>query len=335
MSNPFTLTFGTVPEQFISRPLQTNKIVSDFLADKPGSNTYMITGVRGSGKTVMLTEIAKTLDERDDWVTVELNPEDDLMDALASKLYNIKDIKPASIEKAGPGMTSEVMVQMMLNVLAKHHKRLLVTIDEASNSEYIKKFAHSYQIFIRDEYPIYMIMTGLYENIYDLQNEKTLTFLYRVPRITLEPLNIPMIAGAYASIFDISTEESARMAALTKGYPFAFQVLGYIRWTHRGQELDRMIPEYDHYLADYIYDKIRHELSETDKKVVLVMSDNEDYMKIQTLREALDMSSSLFSTYRDKLIRKGLVDVSKYGRIGLILPRFREFAIARNEFDSL
>ena len=125
------------------------------------------------------------------------------------------------------------------------------------------------------------------------------------------------------------------MALLTKGYPFAFQVLGYIRWENKGKTVDELLPEYDQYLAEYIYDKIWHELSDTDRRVVLAMSGSEDYMKIQTLREALGMSSSLFSTYREKLIRKGLVDVSKYGYIGLILPRFREFAVARNEYDSM
>lgn len=29
-------------------------------------------------------------------------------------------------------------------------------------------------------------MTGLYENIYEIQNEKTLTFLYRTPRIEIK-----------------------------------------------------------------------------------------------------------------------------------------------------
>ena len=324
--------------------------MDDFLADKPTSQTYMITGVRGSGKTVMLTEISMALREYDDWITIELNPEEELMDALASKLYNIEKIKPlfiksrislavggsgATIEQGSPAPTSEVIVEMMLKILAKHKKRLLISIDEVSNNRYVKKFAHSYQIFLRAEYPVYMIMTGLYENIYDLQNEKSLTFLYRVPRLVLEPLSIPMIANTYAAVFGISSDEAARMAAVTKGYPFAFQVLGYIRWMHKGYTQDQILSEYDHYLSEYVYDKIWHELNETDKKVVLAMSATNECMKIQALREQLGMSSSLFSTYREKLIRKGLADVSRYGYIGLVLPRFREFAVTRNEFDNM
>ena len=78
-----------------------------------------------------------------------------------------------------------------------------------------------------------------------------------------------------------------------------------------------------------------HELGEQDKKVVLAICETENLVKVRDLRETLGMSSGLFSPYRDKLIRKGLVDVSRYGYIGLIHPRFREYAIARNEYDNL
>ena len=350
MSNPFTLTFGAVPELFISRPTLTNRIIEDFSSIVPTSRTYMITGVRGSGKTVMLTEIARALRGREDWIAVELNPEDDLMTSLAAKLYNLEKIKPlflkskidvsfagvgASFENVNPGITSEVAVEKMLAVLAKHDSKLLITIDEAVNNEYVRRFAHSYQIFIRQDYPVYLIMTGLYDNIYNLQNEKTLTFLYRVPRITLEPLDISMVANMYGRHFEISSDESVEMAKLTKGYPFAFQVLGYIRWEHKDSSLDGVVQEYDHYLAEYIYDKIWHELGNTDKKVVSIISDGDGYKKIQDVREKLGMSSSLFSTYREKLIRKGLVDVSRYGYIGLILPRFSEYVIRRCEIEGM
>ncbi len=348
MNNPFSLKFGALPEQFISRPVLTNRILDDFMSEKPGSQTYMLTGVRGSGKTVMLTEISKKLKDESDWVVVELNPEEDMMQSLAAKLYNIEKVRPmfvkakvnvsfggagVSFENYNPGITSEVVVEKMLEVLSKHNKRLLVTIDEAANNVYVKRFAHSFQIFIRQDHPIYLIMTGLYENIYELQNEKTLTFLYRVPRIVLDPLNIAMIAASYGTIFETDEKEAMRMALLTKGYPFAFQVLGYIRWENKGKALDELLSEYDQYLAEYIYDKIWHELSDNDRKVVLAMAEGEEYAKVQTIRETLGMSSGLFSTYRDKMIRKGLVDTRKYGYLSLILPRFKEYAIARNNMD--
>lgn len=58
MNNPFTLSFGKKPLQYISRIMQTNQIIESFNAEIPSNQIFMITGVRGSGKTVMMTNIA-------------------------------------------------------------------------------------------------------------------------------------------------------------------------------------------------------------------------------------------------------------------------------------
>ena len=57
-ANPFTLSFGKKPLQYISRLTETNQILESFCAEIPSNQIYMITGVRGSGKTVMMTNIA-------------------------------------------------------------------------------------------------------------------------------------------------------------------------------------------------------------------------------------------------------------------------------------
>ena len=51
--NPFTLTFGKKPNRYINRYESTNDIISTFEADNPISQTYLISGIRGSGKTVL------------------------------------------------------------------------------------------------------------------------------------------------------------------------------------------------------------------------------------------------------------------------------------------
>lgn len=63
-----------------------------------------------------------------------------------------------------------------------------------------------------------MIMTGLYENIYELQNERTLTFLYRAPGMELGPLNIGRIAESYKEIFALDDDAAMSMTKATKGY---------------------------------------------------------------------------------------------------------------------
>ena len=88
MNNPYTLTFGKQPTQFIARTAQTQQVVDTFLETPSTQQVYMITGVRGSGKTVFMTDIASEIAKYDDWIIVELNPQADLLHSLAATCYD-------------------------------------------------------------------------------------------------------------------------------------------------------------------------------------------------------------------------------------------------------
>ena len=340
MGNPFTLAFGKKPVQYVSRIVQTNRIIEDYEADPAVNQIYMVTGVRGSGKTVMMTNIAGLLSERDDWIVVELNATRDLLQSLASRLYAVPKLHECflkakldfsafglgvTIENAAPVTDVEDMVAKMLDQIQKLGKRLLITIDEVEYSEQMKVFVSAFQIFMRQEYPIFLLMTGLYENIYELQNNKSLTFLYRAPKIILAPLNLMAVRQHYADIFQLDEESSERMAELTRGYPFAFQVLGYLYWEQRDSKtLEEILPEYDQYLEEYVYSKIWSEMSERDKEIMQRLAAGGE-MRVKDLREQLGMSSEQFSVYRERLKRKGVIDTREYGKISMALPRFEEF----------
>lgn len=86
MSNPFSLSFGIRPAELIERPVQAEEIMESFLSEYANQRTYMITGVRGSGKTVLLTELSARFRERKDWTVIPLSPESDMIHSLAAKL---------------------------------------------------------------------------------------------------------------------------------------------------------------------------------------------------------------------------------------------------------
>lgn len=94
----------------------------------------------------------------------------------------------------------------------------------------MRVFASQFQIFLRKKYPVFLIMTGLYQNIYEIQNDETLTFLLRSPKLRLEALSLMQIAMQYEEIFKVDEEMATRMARETKGYAFAFQALGMLVW---------------------------------------------------------------------------------------------------------
>ena len=345
MQNPFTLTFGRSPLESVDRPVQINEIIETFTADTINQQMFIITGVRGSGKTVMMTEISHKLRADDHWIVIELNPQTDLLSAMLSKLNSdqictslIKSAKidlsffgfGVTVEGATPITDTETAIIKILEKLQKSGKRLLITIDEMTNSESMKVFAGAFQIFVRQELPVFLLGTGLYENIEELQNEKSLTFLYRAPKIQLKPLNNGAIINKYKTIFNISQEQASQMAQLTKGYPFAFQVLGYLTWNNNG-DYHAVLGEYAQYLSEFVYDKIWSELSPKDRAVARAIADVKSG-KIKDIREQLGMDTNEFNPYRKRLIKKGIVSGEMRGYVYFTLPLFDEYVIENYEY---
>ncbi|MCR5700860.1 MAG: ATP-binding protein [Lachnospiraceae bacterium] len=340
MKNPYTLVFGKEPKQLISRISQISEIAETFNSEIPSQQIYMITGVRGTGKTVVMTEIAKKLNKKGDWIVAELNPEKDMLLGLAAKLSSENELarifKAAKINLSFFGFGLEVTGQTpitdietaitkMMESLRKHGKRVLITVDEVTSTQTMREFASAFQIFVRQDLPIFLLMTGLYENVNKLQNEKNLTFLYRAPKIELKPLNIGAIAKNYKGKFKLDDDTALHMAKLTRGYSFAFQVLGYFTWENDG-DYDGILSDYKQYLDDYVYDKIWSELSRGDKRILYGMAKCENG-KISSIREILGIETNEFNPYRKRLIKKGIVNGDERGYVKFVLPLFEQYVL--------
>ena len=337
-NNPFNLTFGKEPPHMISRYAQSNEIVENFMSEVPPQQIYMISGVRGSGKTVFMTSITKTLSATGDWIVVELNSAGELLKEFASKLYHSKGQKARfhaaginlsflgigiNIEKAEPVTDIEIAIERMLDCIQKENKRVLISIDEVSNSKEMRYFAGAFQILIRHDYPLFLIMTGLYENINKLQNEDNLTFLYRAPKMYLNALNLYRMADSYEHLLRISKEKALDMAKATKGYSFAFQVFGYFTYNNQGRYEDAL-PDIRQYLDEYVYDKIWMELTSKEMELLSTMAVL-DITDAKSIKKSLQMKPNQFSVYRDRLIKKGILSGNRRGFLEFTLPFFDDY----------
>ena len=333
--NPFTLTFGQKPVEFISRTDQIGKIINTFDMENPSNMVYMIAGVRGSGKTVSLAVIGDHYNAKEDWIVLRLSVDMDLISGAVSELNRILKIRGIDLgininigiaeiafNKERDTLDKETMLRDILEKVKEQGKKVLFIIDEIINNQYVKLFVSNFQIYITKNYPVYLVMAGLYDNISNLQNEKSLTFLYRAPKIFLEPLSVPAMTTSYRTVFELPPKEAASMARLTKGYPFAFQILGYLKWENDGT-IDDILPKFDEELTVYAYEKIWSELSELDRKIVYIISQGVN--KTGDIRESLGVSPQLLNTYRKRLMERGVVDGSRHGELTLALPRFEEY----------
>lgn len=340
MANLFSTTFGIEPLNLIERLKDSERIINDFSSEYPPNYVYIITGLRGSGKTVLMSTIANKLKKDDQWIVVDPGPKNNILENVASEIYETAKLKKYflkgefsfsfhglsfSIDGETPVSTANTLIKRMLEIIKNKGKRVLVTIDEADNGQEMKYFIQAYQSLIREGYPIFLLMTGLYGNISKLQNDKSLTFLYRAPKVMLGPLPIIAISDKYAEMLRVSNDEATELAKLTKGYAYAYQVLGFLLTDSNKKIADnKIISMFDQYLAEYVYDKVYFELSKKEQDIVKTF-ESDSMVANDTICKKLDMEPKYFGVYRDKLIKEGLLISPTYGYLEFALPRFSIF----------
>jgi len=338
--NPFSLMFGKTPHSIIRRETQYQSIVETFDSENPVTYAYMITGIRGSGKTVMLRELANEYAQRKGWIVLDGNSQNDLVIDLSSKLlYEGKKFKlfldwsitvnaqflSLQIGRGEQITNAEIVFERLLKKAADSGKRILITIDEISSNPQIKKFANFYQSMIGKNYPVFLLMTGLKNNIRALVNSDASSFLSRTPKIELPPLSELEIAREYEKTLAVSFPLAASLARLTKGYAFAYQVLGYLFFSMKATEItDDLLKKYDKYLQNNGYGVVWRELTNQEKKICFALAENQG-TETKELMAKVGMRTNNFQNYRASLIEKGILMSAGYGKLVFALPRFDKY----------
>lgn len=346
-TNPFNILFGVAPASIIPRDAELQEIYDSFLSENSNAQAYIITGPRGSGKTVSMTNISNRIKKLDKWIVVELNPDSDMLEQLAAKLIDEGKLKKLfikaefnfsfkgigfSISGEEPILNISSLLKRELEYLSKKKYKVLVTIDEVSKSDYMKTFAHEYQLLLRENFPIFLLMTGLYKNIASLEKQKNLTFLIRTPRIYLGELNKRAITNSYMNIFGVSEEVAIKFTKLTNGYAFAYQLLGNILFTNNKRDIDIFVlQKYDEMLQERSYNFIYDELSDKEIEILSIACINPDNSFVL---EKANVSKTQLSNYKKGLYLKGIISSNNRNKIVFVLPRFKEFLEYKNEIQE-
>ena len=344
-SNPFTIIFGMEPQSEIPRKEEFNKVVMDFESPVPSTLGYVITGVRGCGKTVLMSSIQNHFSKNSAWYVLRLNPDLDLFSSAISQLTEFihpqkEMISEISVSIAGFGggfatrslSDNENLLRKLLKAVSKEKKRVLIVIDEASNTKNLRTFSHSFQAFIGEKLPVFLLMTALPENFSALSNSKNGTFLRRLPRIKLQGLSPILIEEKYSQIFSVPLETAIEFSKTVMGYPYAFQLLGAILWDQGKKQIDeKVLSEYDAMLYDGSYKAIWDRLTEKGRLIIRAIAHSSS-SSVKEIREECGMESNQFSPYREGLKENGLILTDSYGKIFFALPRFREFVIRIEQY---
>lgn len=343
--NPYAVSFGRIPNQYISRSFMIDNIIESLDGDVVTEQAFKLTGTRGSGKTVTLSAIEKRLRKDPAWIVIDLKSNGEIVNDLIAALYESVPFLTRfidanlnltsfgiSVNLSGkrPASSSSVVLKKILTEVQRKKKKVLIAIDEIRKTNAIIDFIQEFQILMRAELPVYLIVAGLYDDIESVENTEGLTFFLRATKYEMTPLNISAIREDYRKTLNISYDVADEMAVMTKGYAFAYQAFGKYMWDSGDKEISAaVLSNVDDALAEMVYEKIWSELSPRDRWFLQFVV-QKDRMKASELLEITKKKHNEWSEPRKKLIEKGVIDGSVRGEISLKLPRMKEFVEARH-----
>lgn len=355
--NPFNPSFGRVPRLFLDRQETVQQLKTDLQDPNSPFLTTLVYGMRGAGKTSLLTDISHEMAQKKDWLVVDLTMNEQLIPTLITSVYSqvgtdlkkiLADIDGVSIGATGikidyhhgqakdAGSPYQVLLTEMAQVLRKKQLSLLITIDEIKSTPALREFAGIYQLLLRNNYHIVLLMAGLPSKVSELQNDKLLTFLLRSKRIYLEPLSLLTIRESYQQAFNqsgrtIDDSTLLRITKMTGGYAYAFQLLGFLLWRTGAAQIaepvvEQVLPAYQATLYRNVYLKMYQELSPRDRDFVNAMATSSTpVVSVATIGKQMGQSKNYLSVYRRRLLDDQLITAPERGKLAFTLPYFADF----------
>ncbi len=113
--------------------------------------------------------------------------------------------------------------------------------------------------------------------IKSLNSNKIFNLLNNSYKLYLKPLPLPDISKAYQKVFKLSFKEACSLVFLTKGYPYAYQLLSFILLMNKTNSLSKEILNiFDNYLKQYLYLNLYKGLSITSRLILETFNTNSE-----------------------------------------------------------
>lgn len=321
--------------------------------DFAGLNAILLAGVRGSGKTSMLSEITARA-EAAGWITMETtasrgfsdrltrstipalvnewdNPSRLRLKTVNASLYKVLEVglEQTAERKAVDTLASDLSA---LNAV-RPDRGILITIDEVSKTkskvEEMSQFCNEVQLAIGAGVNVLVVFAGIVTEIDKLVTGPQLTFMQRAKT---EPFYLfdygetkrVLSETARTGGREFTTEALEYAAASSQGYPYLIQLVGDEAWRYDSSEptitLDASRSGAVAMMArieNEVLNRTIQDLSAKDREFVdALASQPEGPVKIAAIVTAMQKSSSYVEQYRLRLINSGyVIPVDKDGSL--------------------
>ena len=354
----FSPSFGNRPSFLVGRDPMIRQLVNG-LSAAPGSRTRtaLILGQRGSGKTVLLWELADRMRSEGFVVASPTVVSENLLVRVLEKIEDDSGMAPS--EKArlsggtlgALGFTAGVQLQRgeaaksvqqqlteVCRALTAKGKGVLFLVDELqANSPELRQLIITYQELIGEGLNVAIVMAGLPGAVSATLNDKVLTFLNRAPKISLAPLAFADIDSFFARSFDqigltISDTHRRRASDFTSGSPYMLQLVGHNVVLYA--EPDGTVTEdslenaLETSQVDFENDICRTALaalSEKDGEFLAALAEEGDTAAVSRIAERMEATVDYAQKYRRRLIDEGIIEAAGRGYVAMAVPHLGDY----------
>lgn len=365
--NPFRPTFGASPRFWAGR----KAILEGFseALDSPVGHpdrAMLISGTRGIGKTVLLTELEDIAEARG-WISVRGIGGTDMAEHLINtaipshiaKLNPQAETRLKTLGIAGLGRveteldprygqlqpvpTVETRIRQLLDYTSG--SGVFIAIDEVQDapSEDLAAVAQAFQNLIKDELPVALAFAGLTVGTRDLLDLPGTTFLRRASAYELGPLTADDTMSLLASTADGSgihfgNAAARRAAEASYGFPYLVQLIGALAWRvtkdNANSEVTEAVIEeilkeaIDTFGSQVHRPALRH-VTDLQREFLRSMARlGGEEQSIGEIAGLLKKTTTGISRIRAALIKQELIEPSSHGHVRFTQPYMAEHLLA-------
>ncbi|WP_419839275.1 AAA family ATPase [Candidatus Poriferisodalis sp.] len=364
-SNPFTPTFGTAPPVLAGRADVIGR-VSMAMDSGPRHPDYtlVVTGRRGTGKTVLLDVIARSAAEKG-WLVLQVAGSDrpDLAANVMQRAHEL--VRPASWAAPALGFSPEATgspdglpdrpvplpergdLRSTLTALADQASAngvgVLLTVDElqASAANALRPLASILQhVTRREERPLMFVGCGLPDVARTLLSDPGMTFFHRCARAETSRLTDDEVRFALGEPFTaagvpvVGAALDAGIAAAV-GYPFMIQHIGYAAWERvdglastgvSAADMAAAIDVADLAMTQQLVEPVWVGLSAKDREFAIAIATLGGVAEVRELAVRLGWSANTVNAYRRRAIDAGIAVAAGRGRLRFAHQAFERHA---------
>lgn len=357
--NPFRPTFGISPSVVAGRKSILLHVEYALRAGVGSAERFsLVSGLRGSGKTVFLNEAEATA-KRVGWEVVQASASKSMIDKLeqtalpelllridpSGNAVKINQINIGRLGSVGIDSTEKYevkhdlqsMLQYACEILTASNSGVFITMDEVQSAspEQLRQLSEAIQHVARKNLNIALCFAGLPHEINVLLEHPGTTFLRRAVPLYCEELSDDDVAEtlqATANLGDktFTPDALARATQLCHGYAYLIQLIGSVAWLLAEtneittETVDAGVPLIIERMGTQVHIPALRSVPERELEFLVAMAQQKAEITFNAVMESMGKPANQLSTYRRRLINRGLIKPVRHGVLDFTIPFMQE-----------